>query len=130
MAANMTAMRVEATPVAGKTNKRRAIRRWRIVLVGLVMVVLVALLLAAAVLHPRRASQQAASALPRAVTTTHQLTVAPVCTGLDDSGYVPTCYTPQADGTWLVTQKDWEGTWQPMGTVTTLPPPPLGPSHP
>jgi hypothetical protein len=79
------------------------------------------------VLHTRGASQQAARALPGAVTNTHQLTVVPVCTGLDDSGYVPSCYTPQGDGTWRVTQKDWEGTWQPVATVMTLP---AGPSYP
>jgi hypothetical protein len=56
-----------------------------------------------------------------AVTDAHQLAVVPTCTGLDDSGEVPTCYTPQAGGTWLVEQKDWEGTWQPVGMVTTLP---------
>jgi hypothetical protein len=75
-------------------------------------------------------AQSAAPAIPSAVTNLHQLTVVPTCTGLDDSGYVPTCYTPQGDGTWRVTHKDWEGIWQSVGTVTTLPPPPLGPSHP
>jgi len=59
--------------------------------------------------------------LSPSATNAHQLAIVPTCTGLDDSGTVPTCYTPQPGGTWLAEQKDWEGTWQRVGTVTTLP---------